>query len=355
MISPTMRLSVSLGLWLDRPADEVLATAEVADAAGYPELWIGEMATYDAIGLATAIGHRTEGIDLTVGPLAVAVRTPVGMAMAAGTVADTTGRRVGVALGTSSPAVVGAWHGRERAHGAVRLRESAQLCRQVMAGERSDLDGEVVRSHGFRLRVPPPGGPLTVAAFGREAVRTAAHYADRMVANLLSTDALEDLRGQLRSAAEEVASRRQRDGQQASPSLAVWVPTAIDPGVAAREQLRRAIVAYLRAPGYAEMFERAGFGEVVAIARDGAHPKQLLAAVPEEMAEAVGAVGSSDEVMARLEAYAAAGADEVVIVPSATEDDPAGAATLMRVAERAGFAARRTSAAGRSGSGFAPA
>jgi hypothetical protein len=36
-------LSVSLGLWQDRPAAEVVRTAEVADALGYGEIWIGEM------------------------------------------------------------------------------------------------------------------------------------------------------------------------------------------------------------------------------------------------------------------------------------------------------------------------
>ena len=336
----TVRLSVSLGLWLDRPADEVLATAEIADACGYPELWIGEMATYDAVGLATSIGHRTAQIDLTIGPLPVAVRAPAGIAMAAGTVADLTGRRVGVALGTSSPVVVGSWHGRSRARGAITLRESAQVCRQLLAGERGDLDGEVVRTHGFRLRVPPPGGPLTVAAFGPAAIRAAAEHADRMVANLVAVEELQDLRKQLDDAVgtrpaattSGAAAGASMEGRP-PPSLAVWVPTAVDPGPAAREQLRRSIVAYLRAPGYAQMFERAGFGEVVARASDGAHPKDLLPAVPDEMAEAIGAIGTIDEVLARIDAYAAAGADEVVIVPSATEEDPAGMRTLERIAQ----------------------
>ncbi len=336
----TVRLSVSLGLWLDRPADEVLATAEVADACGYPELWVGEMATYDAVGLATAIGLRTSVIDLTLGPLAVAVRDPAGIAMGAGTVADMTGRKVGVALGTSSPTVVEQWRGRSRARGGVALRESAQVCRQLLEGGRSDLDGEVVRSTGFRLRVAPPGGPLTVAAFGPAAVRAAAEHADRMVINLLAVEEVKDLHGQL-DAAVSVAGR-ERD----APSLAVWVPAAVDPGPAAMVQLRRSIVAYLRAPGYAQMFERAGFGEVVARASDGAHPKELLAAVPDEMAEAIGAIGTIDEVLARIDAYAAAGADEVVIVPSATQEDPAGMRTLERIAQHR---------PPRSGSGSVPA
>jgi len=42
-------LSVSLGLWQDRPAAEVVRTAQVADALGYGEIWIGEMATFDAL------------------------------------------------------------------------------------------------------------------------------------------------------------------------------------------------------------------------------------------------------------------------------------------------------------------
>jgi probable F420-dependent oxidoreductase len=331
------RVSVSLGLWLDRPADEVLATAEVADACGYPELWIGEMATYDAVGLATAIGLRTGQIDLTLGPLAVAVRDPAGIVMGAGTVAAVTGRKVGVALGTSSPVVVEQWRGRSRARGGTALRESAQVCRQLLDGGRSDLDGEVVRSTGFRLRVPSPGGPLTVAAFGPAAVRAAAEHADRMVINLLAVEEVKDLRGQLDTA---VAETRLGDpaagsgGGVGGPTLAVWVPAAVDPGPAAMAQLRRSLVAYLRAPGYTQMFERAGFGEVVAAAREGASPKALFAAVPDEMAEAIGAIGTVDEVVARIDTYADAGADEVVIVPSATDDDPAGTRTLERIAQR---------------------
>jgi len=69
-------LSVSLGLWQDRPSDEVLVTAIAADRLGYGELWIGEMATYDAFVLGAVIGERTERISLTLGPFAVAVRDP---------------------------------------------------------------------------------------------------------------------------------------------------------------------------------------------------------------------------------------------------------------------------------------
>ena len=80
-------LSVSLGLWQDRPAAEVVRTAEVADALGYGEIWVGEMATFDAFALGAVVAERTARAALTIGPLAVAVRDPVMIAMGAGSLA----------------------------------------------------------------------------------------------------------------------------------------------------------------------------------------------------------------------------------------------------------------------------
>ena len=43
-----MQLSVVTPLWQDRPAAENLEVAKCADRLGFTELWIGEMATFDA-------------------------------------------------------------------------------------------------------------------------------------------------------------------------------------------------------------------------------------------------------------------------------------------------------------------
>jgi len=140
------RLSVALGLWQDRPPEEALLTAKAADRLGYRELWVGEMATYDAFALATAIGLATERIPLTIGPLAVTVRDPMQIARGVASVAALTGRHTGVALGTSSPLVVAAWHGRDPRGSQVALRESAEVVRQLLAGERAAYEGERVRT-----------------------------------------------------------------------------------------------------------------------------------------------------------------------------------------------------------------
>jgi len=177
---------VSLGLWQDRAPAEVLRTARVADELGYGEIWIGEMATFDAFALGAVVAERTARADITVGPLAVAVRDPVMIAMGAGSLAELTGRTVNVALGSSSPVVVEQWHGRRQERTATALAESAAAVRALLAGGKADVRGEVISTRGFRLRTRAPATPLTIAAFGRGAVKVAARHADRMVINLVT-------------------------------------------------------------------------------------------------------------------------------------------------------------------------
>jgi probable F420-dependent oxidoreductase len=318
------RLSVSLGLWQDRPAAEVVRTAEAADALGYGEIWIGEMATFDAFALGAVVAERTARAALTIGPLAVAVRDPVMIAMGAGSLAELTGRTVNVALGSSSPVMVEQWHGRRQEHTALALAESAAAVRTLLAGGRADVRGEVISTRGFRLRTRAPGTPLTIAAFGRGAVRVAARQADRMVINLVTPKSAARLVQMLHDECR-VAGRP-------VPPVAVWLAAVIDPNEAGLEQLRRGLVSYMPAPGYGEMFAEAGFGDVVRFARTRPHPGELLAAIPPDAVGHVSLAGTGPAVRARLAEYADAGVDEVALVPGSSEADPAGVATLTALA-----------------------
>ena len=178
-----MDISAVVGMWLDRPPEEALHTAVLADRLGFGELWIGETGTWDAFALATAVGLATDTIAMTVGPVPVAVRDPATIAMGAASVTALTRRRVGVALGTSNRTVVEDWHGRSRAGSGAALEESARAVATLLAGRRMESAGA---GDGYRLRLSAPEGPLTVAALGDRAVATAAAYADRMVINLVT-------------------------------------------------------------------------------------------------------------------------------------------------------------------------
>ncbi len=297
-----MRSEAVLGLWRDRPAAEALITAGHAESLGYRRLWIGEMATYDGFALATAIAGATETIEPIVGPLAVAVRTPVNIAMGVASVSSLTGRRTHVALGTSSAVVVERWHGRSRAGGPERLAATAQSVRSLLAGERDPASG-------FRLRLESRPAELNIAAFGERAVSVAAACADRMLLNMVTPGTVATFRQQLDAA-----------GGTTIP-LVAWLVAAVDPTIEDIAQIRSAVVSYLAAPGYGEMFAQAGYPELVELARSGAHPRALLSAVPEGFERSVGLVGSRSEIAKLIESYADAGLDTVGVVPVTASGD----------------------------------
>ncbi|MGW4244346.1 LLM class flavin-dependent oxidoreductase [Nocardia sp. NPDC004722] len=374
-------LSVSLPYWQNRAPLDALQVAETAEKLGYHRLWIGEMATFDAFALATAIGHSPGRMPLCLGPLPIGVRSPATIALGASTVAALTGRPVDVALGTSSTVVVRDWHGRRRHRTARHLDESTRIVRALLAGEKVEYEGLIERIRGFRLRLPAlrsslsttvlgntgaaefglasvgythgraasngaasnngqarptgdresdaaarssTGGEIVVAAFGDRALEVAARCADRVVLNLVTPAQV----ARCVTAIKEFADRAARP----TPPISVWVTAAFEPDPDMLTTVRQAVVAYLRAPGYDTMFTDAGFGDVVRLAHSGAHPRDLLAAIPDELPAAVGMFGDAPTLTARISEYRDAGIDELVIVPVTTADDPAGRRTLEALA-----------------------
>ncbi|WP_406491909.1 LLM class F420-dependent oxidoreductase [Streptomyces sp. NBC_01604] len=307
---------VAVGREDDSPVDEPLRVAVLADRLGYREVWAGEGPTWDSFVLATAIGRATERVALTAGPVPVSVRDPFTIARGAAGVAAVTGRPAGVALGTSSKRVVEGVHGRPRIRPAAALEDSAAAVRRFLHA----VPGEpVVPDSPFRRRLPPPGGRLTVAAFGDRAIATAAAHADRMLLDIVSPEQVRVLRGKLLAAAVKA--------DRTPPTLAAWLPAAVDPEPESLAQVLASIAGYLTVPGYSDMFTAAGLGEAVQLAAAGADRDTLVRALPPKAAGAVGLVGDLDAVRARIDAYAEAGLDEIALVP-ATAGDPAGERTL---------------------------
>jgi len=319
-------VGVVMPFWLDRPDEEAVAIATAAEQAGIETAWVGEMASFDAFALATAIGLRTERMRLKVGPLAISVRSPAAIALGVASVATLSDRPVDVALGASSPVIVSGWHDRPWSALAPRTRETVTALRAILDGGRADFDGEHVRTHGFKLRRPQPQASITVAAFGPAMTRVAARHADEVVLNLVTPAQVAAARARIEHEAAAVG--------RPAPRVAVWVAAALDPGEAARAQLAGQLAVYLGAPGYGEAFAALGFGDLVDRARAGARRAELVAAIPLELAAQVAAVGSADEIAARIAAYRDAGADHVAVAPS-TGEDAAGSAVLEAVARRA--------------------
>jgi probable F420-dependent oxidoreductase len=308
-----------LPFWLDRPDLEAMEIAEAVALAGIGGLWIGEMATFDAFALATAIGIRAPGVGLRIGPLPISVRTPASIALGASSVAAITGAQVDIALGASSPFIVSGWHDRDWSHSAARMRETIDCLRPILRGERGDYDGRFIRCNGFRLRNPLPHSRIGVGAFGPSMMKLSAQFADEVVLNLASPQRVSQVREQIERDAATVG--------RTPPHITAWVPVAVKPGEAALRQLAGQVAVYLAPPGYGEMFCELGFADLVERARSGARRADLAAAIPLELAQQLAALGTPDQVADRIRNYLDAGADTVAVIP-VTAEDPAGRIAL---------------------------
>jgi probable F420-dependent oxidoreductase len=317
-------VGVVIPFWLDRPDVEAVDIAVTADRFGYKTLWIGEMVTFDAFALATAIGMRTEQIGLRIGPLAIGVRTPVGMALGLSSVARLTGSRVDVALGASSPMIVSKWHDRPWGKSAVKMRESVQALRGILEDGRADFAGKEIRTRGFRLRHALPERMVSVAAFGPAMTKVAAEEADEVVLNIVTPGFVARVR--------ETVDAHARAAGRTPPRIAVWVTAALDPGPESIRQVTRQLVVYLKPPGYGEMFAELGYGDLVERARSGACYADLARDLPAELLARVCAIGSAQQIADRVAAYHRAGADHVALVPC-TAEDPAGRNVLSALAK----------------------
>nr|WP_225954932.1 LLM class F420-dependent oxidoreductase [Kibdelosporangium phytohabitans] len=319
-------MGVVIPYWLYRPDLEALDVADAADRLGYRTLWIGEMVTFDAFALATAIGLRTRQIGLRIGPLAIGVRGPVSIALGMSSVARLTGREVDVALGASSPTIVRDWHDRPFGKAAVRMRETVRALRGILEDGRADFAGERVRTRGFRLRHALPSREVAVAAFGPAMTKVAAEEADEVVLNIVTPGIVARVR--------ETVDAHARAAGRNPPRLAVWLSVALNPGPASISQLAGQLVVYLKPPGYGEMFTELGYGELVRRARAGESYARLAKDLPAELLARVCAIGTAGQIRDRIAKYRQAGADHVALVPC-TAEDPAGSSVLGALKEHA--------------------
>ena len=283
-----------LGEWLDRPIEADLDVAVEADRLGYGEVWIGEMAKFDAPAMAAAIVARTARIEPVLGPLAVTVRSPAQIALAAATVAAT-GRRTHVALGTSSD-VVARWHGRR----PVRRRRPA-----------GHGDGEVraLLAGGAGRRVPP--APAARRGHASPWPRSGP--------------------GPWRSPAAPTGwcstwspSRPPPRSPPSTPTRRRGWPPPSTRRPEERRWLTLGFVGYLGAPGYGEMFAAAGFADLVAFARTRPRiPRSWRPACPTSCSTPSPSSVRRPTCARRIDAYAAAGLPEIgLVVPPL--DTPSG-------------------------------
>jgi probable F420-dependent oxidoreductase len=317
-------VDVGIGISEDLPVAVQQQLAVDVEGAGFASLWTNEASGRDALLLCQAWAAATTTLRVGVGVVPLWTRSPAQLAMACATLQEASGGRFTLGLGVSHAATMGPWHGADVRAPRTAAREALTILAQLEAGETSDVDGQVLRSKRFRLRISPrpPATQRLLAAMGPRMLELAGTAADGTLLNWSSATEVERAGAAVRSAGREAG----RD--PSSLEVATYVRVAVDEDRdAARIALAGEIATYAALPAYAAHFERQGFGEAVARVKAahkaGADAAGKAEALGDEVIDQLGWAGTpTDDPSEALASYRDAGLDHLVARVVVVGDDP---------------------------------
>jgi len=287
--------------------------AQTAAAMNYRSLWTVEANGTDAFSLLGAVSAVAPKLDLATGIVPVQVRTPPLTAMSAATLqAMSPEADVWLGLGVSAPGIL-------RQHGAplperpiAMMREYVALLRECLSGEAVTFEGDFWQVKRFRLgvRLGDRRPKIVMAALNPQMLKLAGEIADGVLLNYIPVAHVADSIARVRSGGDA--------------KIFAYVHAAVGDLERSARSARKDLFNYAMADGYAKMFRSAGFADDVDALRarhaerdrDGA-----LAAISEDMIQAINFIGSQQQVTDFVKGYVDAGVEHPVLMPMPWGDD----------------------------------
>lgn len=285
---------------------------------GYPAIWLAETNGPDSFSLAGALATATERITIGTAIVPVYNRTPAVLAMSAGTLAELSGDRFVLGLGSSSHAIIEGWNGVRFERPLAHVRECVEIVRQALTEGRTDYRGEVLASKGLRVgaRTRRPV-PIYLAALREKMLRLAGALGDGLIVNLFPLTALPRILEAWRAGAAEAG--RDVSGQEVVCRFQVCVT---DDVARARQLVRAAFGGYVATPVYNRFFAWCGFEDVakrVAECFARGDRAGVAAAMSDDFVDRIAILGSAEACREQIAAFVAAGVTTPVIAPLALD------------------------------------
>jgi F420-dependent oxidoreductase-like protein len=325
------KLGISIGYWGIGPrGPEAAEIVQHAEAHGYDSVWVAESYGSDAVSVLAWLAPQTETIKLGAAIMQVPARPPAAAAMAGATIDALSDGRFIFGFGPSGPQVSEGWYGVPYPRPWGRTREYVEIVREIIAregplehkGEHYELPLSGGEGKALKLNFHPIRSeiPVFLGAIGRKSVELAAEIADGWIPIFFSPDAFEETWGEHLEAGFAKGGRSRSD-LEVSPSISVAIDGDVE---TARAMVKTALLLYLGGMGskktnfYVDLAHRFGFGEVAdevqTLYQDGKR-EEAFAALPDEIVDATALIGSEDEVSERLERFASAGIDRIIVSP----------------------------------------
>jgi probable F420-dependent oxidoreductase len=286
-----------------------------AEANGYADAWFGDGGAPDALTVAGMLGAHTEKLRIGIAVTPVYTRSPTVLAATAYAVGQALPGRFVMGLGSSSQNMMTGWAGIPLDKPLTRVKETAQLVRSMLSGEKSDFQGETLKSRGYRQPPMDQPPPIYLAALRPNMIEMAAEIGDGVVFNLWPKEALPRMM-------EHVAIGAERAGKAATDVEVVnrFMVCVTDDVPAAYDRFRANFGPYYATPVYNKFLAWAGYDAAAEEIRAGWAAKdrnKTAGAMSDEMIDAIGIIGSADYCRDRIRDAMDRGVDTAIIAPLA--------------------------------------
>jgi alkanesulfonate monooxygenase SsuD/methylene tetrahydromethanopterin reductase-like flavin-dependent oxidoreductase (luciferase family) len=288
---------------------DVLTLARVAEDAGYSSVWLPEVGSRDAIVLSSLVGAGTRRIQVGTGVVPLYSRCAVTLALSAASAAEASRGRFVLGLGAGHRFTAEGWYGGTWRHPRGRMRETIEVVRRILSGERVVHNGEV-RVEGFHLGSTPPDVPIYIGALTPPSLRLTGEIADGAILNWMPPDGMERCALLVHEAAADAGRKACVVGY-----VRVAVVNNEDELTQARQALRDQTYSYASLPTYAESIRKQGLATAVDDMAAGNEPAL------DTLVDALCAFGDAGAVRSRLRSFEQAGLDGVVAYPVPFGDD----------------------------------
>jgi F420-dependent oxidoreductase-like protein len=293
---------------------ELVPIVHMAEALGYDSAWAAEAWGTDAVSVLGWLGASTTRIKIGSAIMQIPGRSPANTAMTAATLDLMSGGRFILGLGTSGPQVVEGWHGQAWGKPLVKTREYVEIVRAA-------LRRDVVEHHGEHYRIPYDGPdatglgkplklmvrplradiPIYLAAMAPKNVALAAEIADGWLPLFVHPERFADAFGESLTGA--------RDDFEIAATVTVLVGDDVQ---ALRDGLKPYFALYIGGMGakgknfYNSLVSRYGWeaeAERIQELYLGGKQREAIAAVPDELIDALSLIGPRERIRDRLEAW----------------------------------------------------
>ncbi len=310
----TLKKRIAVTLPINQSLRDTIHVVQWAEANGFDDGWFSDPGAPDGMTTAAAIAAYAKRMRIGMAIVPVYTRSPTVLAASADVIGQALPGRFILGLGSSSEAILQAFNGIKLEKPLTRVKETAIVVRSILRGEKTDFtELKTVYSRGYSQDPSEPIVPIYLAALRPKMIEMAAEVGDGVIFNLWPRKALSKMLEHV-----EIGAARANKKLDDIEIVNRFATIVTDDKQAGIEQFRRWFIPYFGNPVYNNFLRWCGYPDEADDLLEGWRTRdraRTAAAFHDDLVDAIGVIGTPDEVRTRIKQHAHDGITTSIVAP----------------------------------------